>query len=87
MIHALVTIAILGFMAFWGEYGFASILLESQDHYTATISLVRAVSEIAVSFNSVRAARMVIGVPLLLFLMLMQRKFVRGMTAGALKES
>ncbi|HZQ99178.1 MAG TPA: carbohydrate ABC transporter permease [Chloroflexota bacterium] len=82
-----VTIAILGFMAFWGEYGFASILLETQDHYTATISMVRAVSEIAVSFNSVGAAGTVMGVPLLIFLMLMQRQFVRGMTAGALKES
>jgi len=29
----------------------------------------------------------VMGVPLLIFLMLMQRQFVRGMTAGALKES
>jgi ABC-type glycerol-3-phosphate transport system permease component len=83
----IVTIAILGFMAFWGEYGFASILLETQTHYTATISLVRAVSEISVSFNSVGAAGTVMGVPLLAFLMLMQRQFVRGMTAGALKES
>jgi multiple sugar transport system permease protein len=82
----IVTIGILGFMAFWGEYGFASIILETQTKYTATVGLVRQMTELTSAFNTIGAAATMMGVPLLIFLMLMQRQFVRGLTAGALKE-
>jgi multiple sugar transport system permease protein len=82
----IVTIAILAFMAFWGEYGFASIILETQTKYTATIGLVRQMTELTTSFNTIGAAAVMMGLPLLLFLMLIQRHFVRGLTAGAVKD-
>jgi ABC-type glycerol-3-phosphate transport system permease component len=83
----ILTNALLGFMAFWGEFGFASIILETQTKYTATIGLVRQMSEMGASFNTIGAAATMMGVPLLVVLMLMQRHFVRGMTAGALKDA
>ncbi len=83
----ILTNALLGFMAFWGEFGFASIILETQTKYTATIGLVRQMSEMGASFNTIGAAATMMGVPLLVVLMLMQRQFVRGMTAGALKDA
>jgi ABC-type glycerol-3-phosphate transport system permease component len=82
----IVTIALLGFMAFWGEYGFASIILETQSKYTASIGLVRQMTSITTSFNMIGAASVMMGLPLILLLMFMQRQFVRGLTAGALKE-
>ena len=82
----IVTIAILGFMAFWGEYGFASIILETQSKYTASLGLVRQMTELNVSYNMIGAASAMMGLPLIIVLMVMQRQFVRGLTAGALKE-
>jgi len=82
----IVTIAILGFMAFWGEYGFASIILETQTKYTATIGLVRQMTELTTSFNTIGAAAAMMGLPLLLFLMLIQKQFVRGLASGAVKD-
>jgi multiple sugar transport system permease protein len=82
----LVTVGILGFMAFWGEYGFASIILETQTKYTATIGLVRQMTELTTSFNTIGAASVMMGLPLLLFLMLVQRQFVRGLASGAVKD-
>jgi multiple sugar transport system permease protein len=82
----LVTVGILGFMAFWGEYGFASIILETQTKYTATIGLVRQMTELTTSFNTIGAAAVMMGLPLLLFLMLVQRQFVRGLASGAVKD-
>lgn len=82
----IVTIALLGFMAFWGEYGFASIILETQSKYTASVGLVRQMTEISASYNMIGAASAMMGLPLIVVLMLMQRQFVRGLTAGALKE-
>jgi multiple sugar transport system permease protein len=83
----IVTIGILGFMAFWGEYGFASIILETQSKYTASVGLVRQMTEISVSYNMIGAASAMMGLPLIVMLMLMQRQFVRGLTAGALKDA
>jgi multiple sugar transport system permease protein len=83
----IVTIAILGFMAFWGEYGFASIILETQSKYTASLGLVRQMTEISVSYNMIGAASVMMGLPLIVLLMFMQRQFVRGLTAGALKDA
>jgi ABC-type glycerol-3-phosphate transport system permease component len=82
----IVTIALLGFMAFWGEYGFASIILETQSKYTASVGLVRQMTSITTAFNMIGAASVMMGLPLIVVLMLMQRQFVRGLTAGALKE-
>lgn len=82
----ILTIALLGFMAFWGEYGFASIILETQSKYTASVGLVRQMTSISTAFNMIGAASAMMGLPLIIVLMLMQRQFVRGLTAGALKE-
>jgi multiple sugar transport system permease protein len=82
----IVTIALLGFMAFWGEYGFASIILETQSKYTASIGLVRQMTSITTAYHMIGAASVLMGLPLILLLMFMQRQFVRGLTAGALKE-
>jgi multiple sugar transport system permease protein len=82
----IVTIAILAFMALWGEYGFASIILETQTKYTATVGLVRQMTELTTAFNTIGAAAVMMGVPLLVVLMLIQRHFVRGLTAGAIKD-
>jgi ABC-type glycerol-3-phosphate transport system permease component len=83
----ILTVALLGFMAFWGEYGFASIIVETQSKYTATIGLVRQMTTMGVSFNVIGAAATMMAAPLLVFLMLMQKQFVRGLTAGALKDA
>jgi multiple sugar transport system permease protein len=83
----ILTIALLGFMAFWGEYGFASIILETQSKYTASVGLVRQMTSISTAFNMIGAASVMMGLPLIVVLMLMQRQFVRGLTAGALKEA
>jgi multiple sugar transport system permease protein len=83
----ILTVALLGFMAFWGEYGFASIIVETQSKYTATIGLVRQMTTMGVAFNVIGAAATMMAAPMLLFLILMQRQFVRGLTAGALKDA
>jgi multiple sugar transport system permease protein len=83
----ILTVALLGFMAFWGEYGFASIIIETQSKYTATMGLVHEMTTMGVAFNVIGAAATMMAAPILLFLLLMQKQFVRGLTAGALKDA
>jgi ABC-type maltose transport system permease subunit len=77
----------LGFMAFLGEYGFASISVETPSKYTATIGLVRQMTTMGVSFNVIGAAATMMAASLLVFLMLMQKQFVRRITAGTPKDA
>ncbi len=83
----ILTVALLGFMAFWGEFGFASIILEDRFKYTATLGMMKQITEINSTFNTIGAAATLMGLPLLVFLVFAQRQFVRGLTAGALKEA
>jgi multiple sugar transport system permease protein len=83
----ILTVAMLGFMAFWGEFGFASIIIETQNKYTATVGLVRQMGQMGVAFNTIGAAATMMALPMMVLLMLMQKQFVRGMTAGALKDA
>lgn len=68
-------------------YGFASIIIETQSKYTATVGLVRQMGQMGTSFNVIGAAATMMALPILAILMLMQKEFVRGMTAGALKDA
>jgi ABC-type glycerol-3-phosphate transport system permease component len=83
----ILTVALLGFMAFWGEFGFASIILEDRFKYTATLAMMRQITETTSTFTVIGAAATLMGLPLLLFLLFAQKSFVRGLAAGALKES
>lgn len=76
-----------GFMAFWSEHGFASISVETRSKYSATIGLVRQMATMGVSFNVIGAAATVMAASLLVSLMLMQKQFVRGITAGTRKDA
>ena len=83
----ILTVALMGFMAFWGEFGFASIILEDRYKYTATLAMMRQITETTSTFTVIGAAATLMGLPLLIFLLFAQKSFVRGLAAGALKES
>jgi ABC-type maltose transport system permease subunit len=43
--------------------------------------------QMGVAFDTIGAAATMMALPMMVFLMLMQKQFVRGMTAGALKDA
>lgn len=82
----LITVAILTFVGAWADYAFASVLIETQSRWTATVAMAKFINEITVSFNSIGAAAALLCLPVLILFLFAQRSFVRGLTAGALKE-
>lgn len=82
----LITVAILTFVGAWADYAFASVLIETQSRWTATVAMAKFINEITVSFNSIGAAAALLCLPVLVLFLFAQRSFVRGLTAGALKE-
>lgn len=79
------TVGIMTFLLVWGEYPFATILLESNEKYTVSIVLVDFISTLSVYWNQMAAASVIVSLPVLVMLILAQRYLIQGLTSGAVK--
>jgi trehalose/maltose transport system permease protein len=84
---ALVSTALLAFIGAWNEFLFALSFVASDHERTVpvSISLITGASAYEVPWGSIMAASVVVTVPLLLLVLLFQRRIVAGLTAGAVK--
>jgi multiple sugar transport system permease protein len=82
-----VTAAILAFIFCWNEFLFAISLTSSNRARTApaTLSFFTGSSQFEDPTGSIAAAAIVITIPIVLFVLVFQRRIVAGLTAGAVK--
>ncbi|WP_026173506.1 ABC transporter permease subunit [Martelella mediterranea] len=81
------TVAIFAFLASWNEFLAALILLTDQQKYTLPVLMV-AVREGqygTIDWGAVQAGVTLMMVPCLVVFLLLQRYYIRGLTAGAVK--
>jgi multiple sugar transport system permease protein len=83
----LATAGILTFIAAWNEFLLAVTLTATTASRTvpAEISFFTGATEHQVPYGSIAAASVVISVPLILLVLLFQKRIVAGLTAGAVK--
>lgn len=83
---AVFTTAILAFIAAWNEYLIASIL-SSDATQTVTVAIARFAGSQPHQepYTAVMAAGTVVTIPLVILVLIFQRKIVAGLTAGAVK--
>ena len=83
----LVTTGLLAFIAAWNEFLLAVTLTATTAARTvpAEISFFTGATEHQVPYGSIAAASVVISVPLILLVLLFQKRIVAGLTAGAVK--
>ena len=81
------TVAIFAFLNSWNEFLAALILLSDNDKYTLPVlmSAVRAGRLGAINWGAVQAGVMVMTIPCLLIFLALQRYYMRGLMAGAVK--
>lgn len=79
-----VAVAVYAFMTAWGEVLFASVLT-SESSRTLAVGLQGYSTQNEVYWNQVMAASLVVSVPVVVGFLLLQRQFVAGLTAGAVK--
>ncbi|MDL4777098.1 MULTISPECIES: carbohydrate ABC transporter permease [Thermomonosporaceae] len=82
-----VTTAILAFILCWNDFLFSISLTSSSAARTApaTISFFSGSSQFEDPAGSIAAAAIVITIPIVLFVLLFQRRIVSGLTSGAVK--
>ncbi len=85
----LVTTGLLAFIAAWNEFLYALSFEQTPSHYTVILAIVNFVgstgSTFQVPWGQIMAATVVVTIPLIVLTLLLQRRIIAGLTAGAVK--
>ncbi len=84
---ALVTTGLLAFIAAWNEFLFALTFVSNDVRRTVpvAIALLSGATEFETPWGIIMAASVIVTVPLIVLVLIFQRKIVSGLTAGAVK--
>lgn len=87
MVPAMVTTGLLAFIAAWNEFLFALTftLTDSQRTVPVAIALLSGGSQYELPWATIMAASVIVTVPLVVLVLVFQRRIVSGLTAGAVK--
>lgn len=84
---ALVTTGLLAFIAAWNEFLFALTFTLSNEMRTVpvAIALITGGSQFELPWGNIMAASVIVTLPLIVLVLIFQRKIIGGLTAGAVK--
>ncbi len=87
MAPALVTTGLLTFIGAWNEFMFALTFVISGDKRTVpvAISMLRGASQYELPWGSIMAASVVVTLPIVILVLVFQKRIVSGLTSGAVK--
>jgi len=85
----LVTTGLLAFITAWNEYLYALSFTQDPEHHTITVAITTFTSGKGNTFElpwgQIMAATVVVTVPLIVLTLILQRRILAGLTAGAVK--
>ncbi|MEZ0072298.1 carbohydrate ABC transporter permease [Planotetraspora sp. GP83] len=81
----LVATSIFSFITTWNEFVYALTLIGDQGKYTMPIALQFFVGQRSTDWGGIMAASTLMTIPVLIFFLLVQRRMVSGLVAGAVK--
>src|SRR6266516_4277565 len=85
----LVTTGLLAFIAAWNEYLYALSFIQTPSHYTVPLAITSFVGKSGTTFvvpwGQIMAATVVVTLPLITATLILQRRILAGLTAGAVK--
>ena len=85
----LVTTGLLAFIAAWNEFLYAISFIQTPQHYTVPIAITSFVGKSGAAYNipwgQIMAATVVVTLPLITATLILQRRILAGLTAGAVK--
>ena len=77
--------SIVSFRAVWNELMFANVLLQSTDKKTVPVGLMNFQGMTTTNWTLVISSMVIASLPLIIAFLLLQKQFVRGLTAGSVK--
>jgi raffinose/stachyose/melibiose transport system permease protein len=83
---ALATVAIFNLVNLWNDLWFPLIVIRSDDQRTLMLGVTRLFGQYQTEWNKVLAVLTCASVPIILLYLLLSKQFIKGLTAGAVKE-
>jgi len=77
--------AILSFIAVWNDFLFGLTLTTDETAQPVTVGITRFNSEHVIAYGQLAAAAIIVTIPLVILVLILQRRIVSGLTAGAVK--
>jgi len=84
-VPGLIAVGVYTFMISWNEYLFALTLTRTDDMRTVPIGIQLLMGQHAYEWNQMMAMSILGSIPVLVLFLLFQRRFIGGLTAGAVK--
>lgn len=85
-IPGIATLIILTFMNVWNDFLWPRIVISSEELFTLPVGLAQLQMKNTSNVAQIMAGTVLTALPMILVFLFMQRQFIEGMTAGALKE-
>jgi ABC-type glycerol-3-phosphate transport system permease component len=82
---AVATVGIMNFIGTWNAYVFPSVVLNNPDWYTLPVQLRQLDLQTIVQWNVRMAGSLFTVIPVILAFVVLQRYYIRGLTAAAVK--
>lgn len=82
---AVATVGILNFISSWNSFIWPSIVLNNPDWFTLPLKLKDLDLQIVIQWNVRMAGSLITVIPVIIVFLLLQRYYIQGLTAGALK--
>jgi ABC-type glycerol-3-phosphate transport system permease component len=83
---ALATLAVFRFLFVWNDYLWPLVIIRKEEMYTLTLGIANMQQRQGmVVWGSQMAASVLATIPVIILVLVMQRQFARGLTAGAFK--
>lgn len=82
---AIATVGIMNFISIWNSYIWPSIVLNNPDWFTLPLKLKDLDLQIVIQWNVRMAGSLITVIPILIVFIFLQRYYIRGLTAGAMK--
>lgn len=80
------TVAIFSFLLSWTDYTFALVMIDSDDQKTLPVGLETMVGQYELRDGELMAGSTLIALPLLILFIFLNRYFIHGLAAGAVKR-
>ena len=82
---ALGTLALFSFVAHWNSFMWPLVILQDRENYPLRVGLAFMQNTFNSNFRLVAAGSVLAMIPILLLFLVLQKQFIRGITAGAVK--
>lgn len=82
----ILSVGLFSFILSWNEYLYASVFLTGSQYKTLPIGITEFIAQYDVRWGEIMATSVVTAVPVLVIFICMQKYFVQGLTAGAVKQ-